>query len=144
MTQPRGRPPKGAEHAQSVDGSPQARQRLSLILRTVSGEMTVAQACAELSVSEAHFHRLRDRALHGAAEALEPRSAGRPRSEPDAIDPQQVAELQDQVRELELQIMAAHLREEIALVMPQVLQRTPATARKKNERRSRRRSTTAR
>jgi hypothetical protein len=139
MTQLRGRPPKGAEHALSVEGSDEAKERLALILRTVSGEVTVSQACAQLQVSEAHFHRLRERALQGAAAALESKPVGRPHSEPPSAEATTVTELQEQVRELELQLMASHVREELALVMPQVLRPTPEEARKKKRARQRQR-----
>ena len=80
----RGRPPLGARHADKLEGSEQASERLGLILRTISGEVTVAEACALLEVSEAHFHRLRDQALQGALAALEPKPPGRP---PEPVDP---------------------------------------------------------
>lgn len=117
----RGRPPRGPEHAQKVEASEEARSRLELILRTLSGELSVAEACERLGIGEAQFHRLRDRALAGAAEALEPRPAGRPAA---ALDPSsaRVAELEDELDELRIELYAAQVREELALVMPHVLQ----------------------
>ena len=117
----RGRPPKKAEHVKRVEGSDEARERLALILRTLGGELSVAEASATLGVSESHFHRLRERALAGAAEALEPRPAGRPPSVVEAQDAR-VAELQEKLSDMELELRAAHVREQLALVMPHVLQ----------------------
>jgi hypothetical protein len=139
-----GRPPKGAEHAKGVEGSSEAKQRLELILRTLSGDATITEVCAELNISEAHFHRLRERALQGAAQALETRAAGRPRAAPQPVAPERVAQLQQQVRDLELELMAAQVREEVALVMPQLLQPTPEQARKKKNQRKRERRARAR
>jgi transposase len=120
-----------------VEGSDEARERLALILRTLGGELSVAAASATLGVSESHFHRLRERALAGAAEALEPRPGGRPQSVVDPADAR-VAELQEQLRDMELELRAAQVREQLALVMPHVLQ-PPASADKKKARRPRKR-----
>ena len=139
MSTTRGRPPRGAAHAQRADGSAAAKERLTLILKTLSGERTVAQAAAQLGVTETHFHRLRERALQGAAEALEPRPSGRPRAGPQAVDPQRVDELQEQVEDLELELLMSQLREQMALVMPDVLVPTAEQARKKKNERKRRR-----
>jgi len=133
----RGRPPLGAAHAQRVEGSQEAKDRLELILKTIGGELTVAEACDRLGVSEAHFHRLRERALVGAAEALEARPAGRPPTAEPLEDPR-VAELREQVSELELELRASQVREELALVMPQVLQPPDGAGAEKKKRRPKR------
>lgn len=118
----RGRPPLKAAHARRVEGSAEAKERLELILETLSGERSVADACEALGVSEAHFHRLRERALSGAAEALEARPAGRPPvADEDAQDPR-VTELEAELRDLKLELHASRVREELAMVMPHVLQ----------------------
>ena len=120
----RGRPPKKAEHVERVEGSAEARERLALILRTLGGELTVSEAAATLGVSESHFHRLRERALAGAAEALEPRPAGRPPRVEEPADAR-VAELEERVKEMEIELRAADIRERLAVVMPHVLQPPP-------------------
>ena len=117
----RGRPPKKAEHVKRVESSDEARERLALILRTLGGELSVSDAAATLGVSESHFHRLRERALAGAAEALEPRPAGRPPSAPDPSDAR-VAELEQKLSDMELELRAAQVREQLAMVMPHVLE----------------------
>src|SRR5262245_17022694 len=99
----RGRPPRGAEHANGVEGSTEARARLELILRTLGGELSVAEASTSLGISESHFHRLRERALAGAVEALEPRPAGRPPSV-EELPPERVSELEQKVADLELEL----------------------------------------
>ena len=74
----------------------------------------------ELGVTESHFHRLREKALEGAAAALEPRPAGRPPTKSDAAA-SEVEALKAQVTELKLDLRAAEIREELAIVMPHVL-----------------------
>jgi uncharacterized small protein (DUF1192 family) len=100
-----------------VAASPEAKHRLRVILRTIAGEMTVAEACAELGIGESRFHALRKDVLTRAAEALEPRPAGRPPVERD----EEVEALKARNLELEMEQRAALLREEIARVMPEIL-----------------------
>ena len=105
-----------------------------MILRTLSGELSVGEACEKLGVSEPHLHRLRERALAGAAEALEPRPAGRRAEVPDPVDAR-VAELEAQLDELTLELRASQVREQIAVPMPSLLQ--PPGGQKKKRRRRR-------
>src|SRR5690349_25008390 len=112
----RGRPGLGVEHVENVDASDETKQRLKAILQTLSGELSVAEACGKLGVSEPHFYRLRERALTGAAEALEPRPAGRPPPEVVEADAR-VAELEDHLGELTLELRAAPVGVEVAVVV---------------------------
>lgn len=139
----RGRPGLGARHAHGSEGSEHAKLRAELILRVLAGEITVTEAAASLGVSEAHFHRLRERAIEGAIEALEPRPAGRPAAEVDPRDAR-IAELELLLHERNVDLRAAQLREEIALVMPHLLVRrggeaASASAKKKEKKKRRRR-----
>jgi hypothetical protein len=61
----RGRPPKGLTHIDSVTPDPESRKRLKAVLATLLGQMTVAEACRELSLSESRFHEIRRRARAG-------------------------------------------------------------------------------
>jgi hypothetical protein len=74
----RGRRPLAAGHVEHLNGSELAKLRLSLILRTMLGELSVAEACAELEVCESRFHALRTHWLQESLELLEPRRTGRP------------------------------------------------------------------
>lgn len=74
-----GRPNKGADHVDAVDACAGPRQRLRVILETMSGARTVVDACAVLRVSPTRFRQLRQQALQGAVDALAPRRPGRPR-----------------------------------------------------------------
>ena len=133
----RGRPPLGAKHVERLDGTSSAKQRLATILRTLSGELTVEEACSELDISPAHFHRLREETLQQALASLEPGKPGRPAEEPDAgVD--RVRELEDQVRELSVELRASQIREEIAILMPHLRTPSPVGSKKKSRRRRRR------
>ena len=74
----RGRPPKGLTHIDSLTPDPESRKRLKAVLATLMGQMTVAEACSRLSLSESCFHELRHRALAGMVDGLEPQPPGRP------------------------------------------------------------------
>ena len=119
-----GRPPEGPRIADRIDGPDEAKRRLKAILETISGERTIDDAAKEIGVGAARFHELRMEALRGAVAALEPRAAGRPRSEVDGPDAR-VAELEAEIRELTLEVKAAHVREHIALTMPHLLEESP-------------------
>lgn len=130
----RGRPGLGAAHADGVQASDETKERLKVILQTLSGELGVTEACERLGVSEPHFHRLRERALAGAAEALEPLPAGR-RAEP--IDPgaARIAELEGELDEMKLELRTSQLREQIAVLMPHLLQPVDGSKKKRKRRR---------
>ena len=115
----RGRLPAGPEYVEKLQGPPDAKRRLEIILRTLAGTCRVQQACAELGVSEARFHQLRQEALQAALDGLTPRPAGRPQAAP--ADPR-VAELEQQTETLRLELVASQTREEIALVLPRLAQ----------------------
>jgi hypothetical protein len=111
-----GRKPLGPELVQHLDGSPHAKQRLEVILETLAGHWTIAQACAQLGIGEAMFHRLRMAVLQAGIDRLEPRAIGRP---PRAISPEQqrIAELEAQLAQLDQQRRLAELRTEVTQIM---------------------------
>jgi transposase-like protein len=115
----RGRPPKGLGHVDSLDADESAKERIKTILRTLSGDLSVEEACSRLGLSETHFHDLRTRALQGMAAGIEPRPAGRPPKEPE--EPPEVTELKGRLRWLEEEVEIERLRTEIALVNPKLL-----------------------
>lgn len=116
----RGRPPKGPELADNVDASEQARLRLKVILQTIAGELTIPQACEQLSLGEARFHELRTEWLQAAAAALEPKPPGRP-AQITPQDRDEMKRLRERAENLELHLQAARVREQIALTMPHLL-----------------------
>src|ERR1051325_4600340 len=96
----RGRPPKGAELAQGLEGSSAAKDRLEIILQSIAGTISVVDACHKLGVSEARFHELRTGALQAASQALEPKPKGRPPAAPPGPLAQEIAGLREEVFEL--------------------------------------------
>jgi hypothetical protein len=113
----RGRKPSGPAAVERLPGSPQARERLRVILETVAGTCRIAEACARLGVSEQRFDQLRTQVLQAGLDSLEPRPLGRPvRAAPAAAE----VALQARVTALETELAAARVREEIAPVLPAV------------------------
>lgn len=117
-----GRPPGGARLVDGLDGSPDAKKRLRLILETLAGERTVGSACDALGVSEAMFHKLRSRWMQEALGSLEPKLQGRPPKQ-KSPEEEHTEELEGQVQTLELELRAARVREEIAVAMPHLARR---------------------
>jgi len=115
----RGRPADGPKMVERLEGSEEAKQRLRVILETVSGERTVAEACEELGVGKTAFFELRKRVLQASLADLEPKPVGRPRKEVSAeeAEAERLAEENEQLR-TDLEI--AQVREEIMLAMPEV------------------------
>lgn len=129
----RGRPPAGPRLVDGLEGSDAAKERLRVVLQTIAGELSVVDACAALSVSEARFHELRAEVLQMALHHLEPKPAGRPSQQQDA-QATEVATLKEQIQELKIELRATQIREELAILMPGVLKPAKQTS---EERRTR-------
>jgi hypothetical protein len=63
----------------TVQASPQARERAKVILLTLARQMSVQQGCRWLGVGRTRLQDQRRRMLEAAVRALEERPAGRPR-----------------------------------------------------------------
>lgn len=117
----RGRPIIGVDLIERLDGPRAMRRRVRIVLATIAGSLTIAQACAELGVGRTQFHKLRWRVLDGALGALRPRPRGRPPTiERESLEMQQ---LRARIGELEDALKTTALRSEIALTMPYLLDR---------------------
>jgi transposase-like protein len=123
----RGRKPKGQRAAERLEASTAAHARLEAILGTLTGAVSVAEACERLGVGEARLYQLRDAALEAALGRMEPGRAGRP---PQQQTEGRIAELESEVRELRLELRAAQVREEIAVAMPHLLRPRGAVKKK--------------
>jgi hypothetical protein len=111
----RGRKPMGPEVTDRLRGSDQARLRVKTVLQTMTGELRVQDACRQLVLSEQRFDELRLEAVQAAIDALELKPAGRPaRAAADAT----IAQLRQQVTELEGRLQAALMRAELAATLP--------------------------
>jgi hypothetical protein len=118
----RGRWPAGLECIDKLQGAMNDKERAKAILNVVAGDGRVLEACARLDIGETRFQQLRDSFLQAGLRAIAPRPAGRPRrAEASQAEPMRV--LQERVQELERALHEAEVREEIALVLPN-LQRT--------------------
>jgi len=116
----RGRKPLAAGHVEHLSGSETAKHRLEMILKTMLGDVTVAEACNELGIRESRFHALRNQWLQEALMLLEPRRVGRPPKQPESDETRRIAELEELVKELEQQVDVADARHEIAEILPHV------------------------
>jgi hypothetical protein len=115
----RGRKPTGAELVERLEGSERAKSRLKLILQTISGQRTIADACEELGIQEAMFYRVRAEALQTALSRLEPRPLGRPHHQQPAHDPER-EELEEENLRLRSELKAAEVRRELAENLPRL------------------------
>lgn len=107
----RGRPGRGVAQVKALEGSPRAKHRLAVVLRTVAGTCSVKEACRELELSEARFHVIRRECLQGALEELEPRPAGRPTV--GCVDAEQEAR-EARLAELETELRRTQARADVA------------------------------
>lgn len=126
-----GRRPSGAGLVAGLDGGTDEKHRLTVILRTLTGELTIDGACAALGVSASRFHDLRQAALAGALAALAPRPAGRPAAAVAPPDPAHVAALEAENRDLALEVEAARVREMLAIAAPGTVLWGPPLSKKK-------------
>lgn len=115
-----GRPNKGVSHVDGLDAAASEKKRLRAILETITGDLSVDDACARLGIHRAQFQELRQRALQGAVTALQPGQPGRPRKRPDARA-EELERLRAEKAELEQELEVTRVRLEIAMVMPEVL-----------------------
>jgi transposase-like protein len=109
-----GRKPLTLAHVHKLDGSERAKQRMTVLLKTLEGQCTVSQACQELGISESHFHALRDQWMQGSLALLEPRPLGRP---PRAAPADETSTLRERVAQLEHELALAQLRRDVAEIV---------------------------
>ena len=124
----RGRPPKGLSHVDSLPGEKADKERLKTILATVTGNLSVKEACSRLEVSASRFHELRQTALNGMLAGLAPRPPGRPAKE---REPKEVRELRERVAWLEEELEISRLKTEIAMWKPALLREVTPSPEKK-------------
>jgi hypothetical protein len=83
----------------------------------MNGEVTVAEACAELGIGESRFHQLRGEMLQAAIERLEPRPAGRPAKTAGPAE-RRIDALEERVVELTRECDLAQIRLELTGAVP--------------------------
>lgn len=112
----RGRRPLRAGHVDGLEGSEAAKRRMRVLLLTLQGELSVAEACQELGVGESRLHALRHQWLQESLELLEPRPCGRPPRLPEA-EADEAAKLAERLAETEQRLALAEARQEIQSVL---------------------------
>ncbi len=128
-----GRKPLGPALVEHLEGSEEAKARLTLILAANAGQVTVVEAARQLAISEAMFYKLRHRVLQAGLEDLEPKPLGRP-AQTTSAEGARIAELAARVAELERELVAQTVRLELAQTMPHVVRPADHTALKKTKR----------
>src|SRR5262245_42888356 len=111
----RGRHAAGPEFVDKLTGDATAKQRLRIVLETISGQRRVTEACAELGISEQRFDELRASALQAAVTALEPKPLGR---KPQPPEDEELTRLRARVTDLEAQVKVSAVRAEVAAILP--------------------------
>jgi transposase-like protein len=117
-----GRPPVGLGHVDRLQGSDDLKERLRVVLATITGDLSVEQACEHLGVGPSRLHEMRRQALEGALAGLMPARTGRPSAATDAKTDRERA-LEQKVQDLEVDLQAALVRTELALAMPHLFDR---------------------
>lgn len=105
-----------------LEGSEGAKERLEVILETIRGTKSIESAAAELGIARSAFHKLRERTLREALESLEPRPRGRPPAPEETPQERRLRELESENQVLRRRVVAAQIRAELALLMPEVLE----------------------
>ena len=111
-----GRKPAGPRLVEGLPGSTYAKNRLEQVLRTLSGEITIEEACTALNICRTRFYDLRQTLLREMVEHLEPRPAGRPpqRNEKE----EEVTQLERRLEQLKLELEATKIRAELNTFLP--------------------------
>jgi hypothetical protein len=112
----RGRRPAGPEYVKLLDGSDIAKERVQIVLETVAGTCGVDDACQRLNICAQRFHQLRQQIMEGAITSAEPGTPGRRAQLPSAAE-DEIQRLEQRVAELERELQASRVREEITLVL---------------------------
>jgi len=109
------RPNKGLDHVDGLQGDPESKWRLKVILATLTGEMLVEEAYDELEVGPTQLANLRRQTLQAALDGLVRKPGGRPRKEV-SLTADEVVALQARNAELEREIVELRARVELALL----------------------------
>lgn len=102
-----------------IPGNRESKRRAKLILQTITGELSVDEACALMGVGPTQFANLRTQGLKAMADSFDPKPVGRPAkvemSPSDSAAQKRVAALERENRLLRAQVELAALRREASL-----------------------------
>jgi len=111
------------ELIESLDADLETKRRLKAVLGTLTGLISVSDACRELGLGRSRFYELRDELLQALVAALAPKPAGRRR----AIEPVASREELERVRrerdELEQENWRLRVQQDLLLAWPNALSR---------------------
>lgn len=125
----------GARLVEGLEGSRGAKERLRVVLETLSGQKSIAEACRELGVGETAFYKMRTRWLREALGSLEPRRRGRPPKAKETVGAEEVRKLREEIEAVRREARIAAVREEIAVALPGVWARAEKAGKKTRLRR---------
>jgi hypothetical protein len=114
-TMRRGRKPLGIDQVNRVPRSPEAKERLRVILANIAGELSIEEACDALEIEASRLFDLKRRCLEDWVQLLEPRTPGRKPAVRSA-EHGRIDELEARITRLELELKAARLQEEVARI----------------------------
>jgi hypothetical protein len=112
----RGRRPPGPEFVQRLTGQGAEKERLEVILQTITGALGVKQAAARLGISTQRLHALRQQCLQAALDALAPQPVGRPRHMPVPAE-ETIDALERDKQRLRFDLDASRARERVAVLL---------------------------
>jgi hypothetical protein len=112
---PAGRKPLSiADQVERLAGSSVAKTRLRVILANLAGQISIADACAQLGIEQSRFFALKRETLESWVRTMEPGSPGRHPAVDRTPEQRRIAELEQRVERVELELQAAQVREELA------------------------------
>lgn len=129
-----GRPNKRLEHLDKYDVSEQSQLRGRVVMQTLTGELSVAEACEQLGVDRSRFWHLRDQALQWYLDSFEPGRPGRPRKHDVEVDAEAKA-LRERVAQLERELKLAEARADLAGLDPKKVAPPPRRLSRQERRR---------
>lgn len=118
MATTRGRKPLAVGHVARLTGSQWAKRQMEVLLETLSGKLTVHQACGLLGIGQSRFHVIRHRWLQQALKLLEPRPVGRP-PKPKAQADAPCAQLERMLQTAQQAAHGARLRHTVDQILSQ-------------------------
>ena len=124
------RPTGGMKLLSGLTASDDAKERFAAIVATMTGGQSISDVCNELGICEARFHAMRKEFLASAVDLLEKRPAGR--KAVDESESLEISRLRDEAEKLRIELAAAQIKAEIAMVMPHVLKHPDALKKKRN------------
>ena len=129
----RGRPSKKSALVDAIAGPDATRERLRVILATVSGELTIPQACEKLKIGETRFYDLRAQALEAAFKGILPKEPGRPAKE-ETPEQARLKEMQQRLDAMELELKTAKIKAELTQAMAAGKEPPPAQKKRRHPR----------